>query len=57
MGKRVIPIVAKGLKAGDLPGPLRSMRCIVMDSPEDAAREVVDALEATEQSATTRCAP
>ena len=53
MGKKVIPIVAKELKAADLPGPLRSMRYIVMDSPEDAAREVVDALEATKQSAST----
>ena len=53
MGKRVIPIVAKELKAGDLPGPLRSMRCIVKDSPEAAAREVVDALEAKEESAST----
>lgn len=53
MGKKVIPIVAKELKAGDLPGPLRSMRYIVMDSPEIAAREVVDALEATEESAAT----
>ena len=50
MGKRVIPIVAKDLKAGELPGPIRSMRYIVMDNPEDTAREVVDTLTATEKS-------
>lgn len=53
MGKKVIPIVDKELKAGDLPGPLRSMRYIQMDSPEDAAREVVHTLEGTEKSAST----
>ena len=50
MGKRVIPIVAKDLKAGELPGPIRSMRYIVMDNPEDTAREVVDTLTATKKS-------
>ena len=50
MGKRVIPIVAKDLKAGELPGPIRSRRYIAMDSPEDVAKEVVDTLTATEKS-------
>lgn len=44
MGKRLIAIVSREVMREDLPGPIRLRRHLVMESPEETAREVVEAL-------------
>lgn len=44
MGKRVIAVVSKDVKAIELPGPIRSKKYLTRGSPEDTAKDVADAL-------------
>ena len=40
----MIAIVGREVKNEDLPGPIRLRRYLVIESPEETAREVVEAL-------------
>ena len=44
MGKKVVPIVPKGLDPGNLPLDVRLRRYLVRDSPEHTAEELSNAL-------------
>lgn len=44
MGKRVIAIVASEVSRQDLPEPIRLRRYVTMESPEETAKDVVEAL-------------
>ena len=44
MGKKVVPIVPKGLDPGTLPLDVRLRRYLVRDSPENTAEELSNAL-------------
>jgi TIR domain-containing protein len=46
MGKRVVPIVPRGLDNSQLPLELRIRRYLVRESPENTAEQLVDSLEA-----------
>lgn len=41
LGKRVVPIVAKGVPFGDLPIPIRERRFLVQQTPEETADEFI----------------
>jgi hypothetical protein len=41
MGKRAVPIVAKELKASELPYPFRVRRSLLRESPEETARQLL----------------
>ena len=44
MGKKVVAIVAKDVEAKDLPGPIRARHYLSMETPQETAREVAEAL-------------
>ncbi|MCI0560908.1 MAG: toll/interleukin-1 receptor domain-containing protein [Nitrososphaera sp.] len=46
MGKRIIAVVSGNVPLEDLPAPIRSRRYLIMESPEETAREVAEALTA-----------
>jgi predicted nucleotide-binding protein len=45
-GSKIIPIVAKDVNWKDLPGPIRARRFLTMESPEESAEDVKEALAA-----------
>ena len=51
MGKRLIPIVTEDVQPDDLPGPVKAVRYLKMESPEQTARRVVDAVASAGKSA------
>ena len=44
MGKRIIPIVDRGIEASAIPGPIRHIRYLMMEDPEETAKDVAEAL-------------
>ena len=44
MGKKIIPIVDKGIQISAIPGPIRRIQYLPMDDPEETARDVAEAL-------------
>ena len=46
MGKKVVPIVPRGVDPGALPMPVRLRRYLIRDTPEDTANELSSSLQA-----------
>lgn len=44
MGKKIIPIVSRDIRPGELPSPLRERAYLVKTTPEEAAEKVAQAL-------------
>lgn len=44
MGIRIIPIVDKDIPPSAIPGPIRHIRYLPMEGPEETARDVAEAL-------------
>ena len=47
LGKRVIAVVGRDVAVKELPEPIRERRYLVMESPQETAREVAEALTKT----------
>ena|SRR5438445_8103651 len=48
MGKRVVPILLKGVEPSQLPQPLRSRRFLFQQAPQETAKELLAAEEPRE---------
>ena len=47
LGKRVIAVVGRDVSVKELPEPIRERRYLLMESPQETAREVAEALTKT----------